>query len=624
MKFKRNLLILSAVFIGALILVSGCVTPPIPVGVPSNGTISIAGGATATNDATPPLTISATGADHMAFSGNGTTWSSWVVYAISHSTFNITTGAGCTTGEGTKTVYVKFKNDTGESTTYNDTIKYDVTKPKLSTAVYSDANSSSTVNKGDTITFTFDDEMLTSTVTSTNVATSLLLSAGSYGTGPTVSWNITRTVCTVTLGTSPNVVTGTTVNPSSSVTDIAGNVDNSSAVTISGLLKVLASVSITPSTAATTTGGAMVNLTATALNTAGGDITTLCTLTWTISGTANGTIIPTMGSSTVYTPPPTGTGTDTITVTAVYAGVTKTGQATITVSAGAAVVDPNKLFVSKQTTKAKYTALPAGATSVTVYSHATKDPLAAVTAGVKATIILDDWWTTTGVIADNDYIYFMITYSDGTTSPVTYDGQLPDAPDVMALAKIQATSKNMVTSTAAGNVAATDKIALYIVNTRYCDPVPVGSTMTFVTDLAAGNAPTYTRTNANGHESAVSAADGTIVQITGAAYTDNSGVPLDGKVDPGDTITITYSGNVTVTAVPISFSLGGTIITANLTSTAGNNAVLTITGGPHDLSAHATVNFNLANENIVDASAGGGNWAFEHAVGFDWVPNTHF
>lgn len=70
-----------------------------------------------------------------------------------------------------------------------------------------------------------------------------------------------------------------------------------------------------------------------------------------------------------------------------------------------------------------------------------------------------------GIVA-NDHIYFMISYSDGTTSPVTYDGQLPDAPNVAALANIQATSKNTVTSTDAGNVAVTDKISLYVVQVR--------------------------------------------------------------------------------------------------------------------------------------------------------------
>ncbi len=336
MKFKQNLVILSAMLIAVLILGTGCLgAPPIVANVPSNGTITIiALGAAATNDATPTLIISATSADYMAFSGNGTTWSSWVVYATSHSTFNITTGAGCTSGDGTKIVYVKFKNDVGESTKVYDFIVLDTVAPTLSTAVYSDANSSSTVNIGDTITFTFDDEMLTSTVTSTNVATRLLLSAGNYGTSPTVSWDSTLKICTVTLGTSPTIVSGTTVNPASSVTDTAGNADASSAVTISGLIEVLAYVSIFPSTAATTTSGAAVILTATALNTAWGNITSLCTFFWTITGV--GTISPTTGSTIVYTPPSSGTGIAVIIVTAVYAGVTKPGTATITVSASAA------------------------------------------------------------------------------------------------------------------------------------------------------------------------------------------------------------------------------------------------------------------------------------------------
>ncbi|GAI82801.1 unnamed protein product, partial [marine sediment metagenome] len=118
---------------------------------------------------------------YMAFSGNGTTWSSWITYATSYSSFNITTGAGCTTGEGAKTVYVKFKNVAG--TTFgecNDSIIYDTTGPKLLTAVYSDAKSkgSGTVNTGDTITFTFDAEMDTSTITSSNLSTRLVLSSG--------------------------------------------------------------------------------------------------------------------------------------------------------------------------------------------------------------------------------------------------------------------------------------------------------------------------------------------------------------------------------------------------------------------------------------------------------------
>lgn len=629
MKFKRNLLILSAVLIGVLIVVAGCVTAPttpsIGGDVPSGGSVSIAHAAATTNDATPLLTISATGATYMAFSGNGTTWSSWVAYATSHSTFNITTGEGCTTGEGTKTVYVKFKNDAGESLKYNDTVEYDITKPKLSTAVYSDANSSSTVNKGDTITFTFDDGMLKSTVTSTNVATSLLLSTGSYGTGATISWNTTGTICTVILGTSPTIVYGTTVNPASSVADAAGNADDSSAVTISGLLNILASVSIAPSAAATTTGGATVTLTATALSTAGSNITSSCTLTWTITGI--GTISPTTGSSTVYTPPSSGTGTAVITVTAVYAGVTKTGQATITVSAGATVVDPAKLFVSFQNQNAKYTSLPAGAT-VKVYSNATNN---AGTAALKVTITSNNSWTGASVgILVTDYIFFTVIDSGGWTSPMTADGQIPTAPDGpgagTALESIQATSKNTVTSSVAGFVTGNDKITLYVGGIAYSAATSVGSLMTVAPDLVAGNVPTYTRTNPDGHESAVSGADGLILILT-TAGDGNGGV--GSTLDSGDTLTLSFGGNVDVN-VPITvfnISWVASAATAALdngtgtlagTSTSVATVVLTATANCTDFAGGETVAFNiLTTTPIVDTTGGNQVLPAAAAIPFD-------
>ncbi|GAG74066.1 unnamed protein product [marine sediment metagenome] len=121
MKFKRNLLILTVILIGILIVIPGCL-PTTPTteeeveagDVPTNGTISVAAGAATTNDTTPTLTLSSTGATYMAFSGNGTTWSAWVTYASTYSSFNVTTGEGCTSGDGTKTVYAKYKNDNGD------------------------------------------------------------------------------------------------------------------------------------------------------------------------------------------------------------------------------------------------------------------------------------------------------------------------------------------------------------------------------------------------------------------------------------------------------------------------------------------------------------------------------
>ncbi|MCK4241244.1 MAG: hypothetical protein KAX30_06445 [Candidatus Atribacteria bacterium] len=619
---------------------TGCfpTAPPVEGDVPSNGSITIAHGASVTNDATPTLTISATGADYMAFSGNGATWSGWVAYSTAYTSFNMITGVGCTTGEGTKTVYVKFKNDAGESVTYHDTIEYDITKPKLSTAVYSDANSSSSVNKGDTITFTFNDEMEKSTITSSNVASRLPLSAGTYGTGPTVSWNTAGTVCTVTLGTSPTIVSGTTVNPSSSVTDVAGNADDSSAVTISGLIKVLDSVSITPPSATTNPGGATVTLTAKALNTASEDITALCTLTWTISGTANGTISPTTGSFTVYTPPPTGTGTDIIKVTASYAGVIKEANATINVITGVPShpeVDPDKLFVCARTGTAKYTALPPGATLVTVYSGITPDPQLALPT---AFITLSDTWTTYVGIAANDYIFFTITDSDGWLSPRTPDGQLPDFPNPIALLSIQATGKDTVTSGPAGNVDGSDQITLFIGPTAYSDPTPVGTVMNLLPgyNLTFGDVPTYTRTNAAGHESIISGADGQILQLITAVP---SATGIIGVIELGDTLTLTFSGvavTVDVTsAIQVSnISWVATAGTAALdngtgflapTDTTGTLTTVVLTATPTcaNFAVGEWVTFNIKTDTpIVDSV--GGNQVLPAAAAFNFVDGVDF
>lgn len=588
MKFKRNLLILSAILIAVLILVIGCLptpTTPPAVSVPSNGTISIAGGAVTTNDTTPSLTISATNATHMAFSGNGTTWSSWVAYATAYSTFNITTGAGCTSGDGTKIVYVKFKNDTGDSlTTANDSIILDTVAPTLTTAAYTDVDSSGTVNKNDRVVFTFNDEMLTSTVTSINAATSLPLSAGSYGTGATISWDITLKICTVTLGTSPTIVFGTTVNPASSVTDTAGNADASSAVTISGLLNILASVSISPATATGTVGTATSqSFTASALSTAATTMTTSCTFTWSISPTTGrGSLSATSGTTVIYTLPATGVtpGNAVITVSGVKTGTTtpvKTDTSTVTVSAAtpsSTDPDPAKLSINGSAGtslfKATYTDIPDGAT-VRVYSYVSNSPTDAVTAGVKATITISNDPTACDDITDGYYIFFKIFYSGGNTSATTSDGTMPSAPDGDALDAIQATNKNTVTSTAAGTVDLSDKITLYVFTTKYSYPTTVETTMTSTIDLVADNLPQYTRTNPNGHESKLSGPDGKILSPTVTADLVNS------TLEVGDTIILTFGSDVIVTEdilLPdISWVTSGS-------SLFGGNDITPLLGGP--------------------------------------------
>lgn len=90
-------------------------------------------------------------------------------------------------------------------------------------------------------------------------------------------------------------------------------------------------------------------------------------------------------------------------------------------------------------------------------------------------------------------------------------------PDSVALNSIRATNKNTVTSIVAGTVETGDKITLYRITTRISESTLVGSDMTFTADLSADDAPKYTRTNPNGHESALSTADGKILALITAA-----------------------------------------------------------------------------------------------------------
>jgi hypothetical protein len=330
-------------------------------------------------------------------------------------------------------------------------------------------------------------------------------------------------------------------------------------------------------------------------------MTTSCTFTWSITG-AGGTLSTTSGTTTVYTPA-SSAGTDTITLSAVKTGTSTpvaTKTAAITISAASTAPDATKLFVSAKTTTAKYTALPTGAT-VEVYSHASNSSAAALAAGVKCTITLNNEDTTFTDITAGDYIFFLIIYSDDTTSSLTADGTLPSAPDSTALANIQATSKNTVTSTAAGTVDIGDKITLYVVTTRYSEPTTVGSIMTFTEDLEANDEPKYTRTNANGHESALSAtADGKILSPTAADTAVNA------ILEVGDKITLTFGSNVIVTAnitLPYiswvttngSSKFGGDNIThlTDSSDTPSTTVVLTAFTGCVDIDTDETVKFNI-------------------------------
>lgn len=85
-----------------------------------------------TSDVEPDMFVSAYGADYMAFSCDNLSFSNWTFFDQLYSGFNMETGAGCTEGDGSKTVYVKFKDEAGNVGAYaNDTTFLDRTAPEI-------------------------------------------------------------------------------------------------------------------------------------------------------------------------------------------------------------------------------------------------------------------------------------------------------------------------------------------------------------------------------------------------------------------------------------------------------------------------------------------------------------
>ncbi|GEM_PF-3402997 len=109
--------------------------------------------ATYTNSANVTLYIHATDANKLKFSCNNSTWGSWLNYS-STAAFNIATGAGCSSADGLKTVYVTAWNtDSNTEAKSSDTITYDTTIDINS--VWHDANSldsNSLLGPGKTLT----------------------------------------------------------------------------------------------------------------------------------------------------------------------------------------------------------------------------------------------------------------------------------------------------------------------------------------------------------------------------------------------------------------------------------------------------------------------------------------
>jgi hypothetical protein len=83
-----------------------------------------------TNDKTPTLTIGGSGASEMSFSCNNVDYSSYVTYATTYSSFDITSGNGCNSdNDESKNIYIRVRDQAGNTAIANDTISYDGDAP---------------------------------------------------------------------------------------------------------------------------------------------------------------------------------------------------------------------------------------------------------------------------------------------------------------------------------------------------------------------------------------------------------------------------------------------------------------------------------------------------------------
>jgi hypothetical protein len=108
--------------------------------------------------------------------------------------------------------------------------KIDTVNPTLIRIDWTDVDGNGEFSAGDRLHFVFSERMKEGTITDANVETTLPLGGHTYGTNPHVDWADPEDVTAIViLGSGTNIDDGDTVNPSNTVTDLAGNPDATAA-----------------------------------------------------------------------------------------------------------------------------------------------------------------------------------------------------------------------------------------------------------------------------------------------------------------------------------------------------------------------------------------------------------
>ncbi len=125
---------------------------------PTGLSVLINNGDVWTNNADTALTVGAAGADEMQFSCDNASWTAWEAFSVTRA-FNVESeaGAGCTVGDGTKTVYFMARDNAGNLSagSVNDDIGLDTVNPAA--GAVSPLNGSATSDRRPAIMINFDD-----------------------------------------------------------------------------------------------------------------------------------------------------------------------------------------------------------------------------------------------------------------------------------------------------------------------------------------------------------------------------------------------------------------------------------------------------------------------------------